>query len=91
MDGFGPSVTGYCIVDEIFGDGLRNNHSVYDRHYVVLARRNNAVLLTADKTLAALCGKMKIEICFQPGSAAVYGHSPVLSLQARAKDPGDVF
>jgi len=64
MDGFGPSVTGYRFVDEMFGDGIRNNHSVYDRHYAILARRDNAVLLAAHKTLAVLCRKMKIESCF---------------------------
>ncbi len=48
---------------EALGEGIKNNHSIYDMYYAVLARRNDAVLLTKDETLANLCKKMKIDIC----------------------------
>ena len=48
---------------EALGEGIKNNHSVYDMYYAVLARRNDAVLLTKDETLAKLCKKLKIDIC----------------------------
>ncbi|OQC08908.1 MAG: tRNA(fMet)-specific endonuclease VapC [Candidatus Hydrogenedentes bacterium ADurb.Bin101] len=49
---------------EALGEGIKYAHSVYDLYYAVLARRNNAVLLTTDKTLEALCRKMKIACRF---------------------------
>jgi len=48
---------------EALGEGIKNSHSVYDMYYAVLARRNDAVLLTKDETLVNLCKKMKIAIC----------------------------
>jgi len=48
---------------EALGEGIKNNHTVYDMYYAVLARRNDAVLLTKDETLVNLCKKMKIAIC----------------------------
>jgi len=46
---------------EVLGESIKNGHSSYDIFYAVLARRNDAALVTNDKTLAALCKKMKIK------------------------------
>lgn len=46
---------------EAFAESLRNRHSVYDMLYLVLARRNSAVLVTADSDLAKLCKRQRIE------------------------------
>lgn len=40
----------------------RHLHPVYDSLYLVLARRNNARLLTMDRRLAALAEKLEIEV-----------------------------
>jgi len=37
---------------EALGEGIRNNHSIYDMYYSVLARRNDATLITNDGLLA---------------------------------------
>ena len=42
---------------EAFSLGCALNHSVYDMLYLVLARRNNAVLLTLDKKLKTAADK----------------------------------
>lgn len=65
--------TGIGLVDDYFdlkelwkeaqGEGIKNGHSVYDLYYAILARRNDAILLTNDKSLAALCKKLKIQVC----------------------------
>ena len=39
---------------------LQNDHSVYDMLYTVLARRNDAMLLTADEKLLEICGKIGV-------------------------------
>jgi predicted nucleic acid-binding protein len=60
-------VDDYCDLKELWkeaqGEGIKNSHSVYDMYYAILARRNDAVLLTNDKQLAALCKKLKIQVC----------------------------
>jgi predicted nucleic acid-binding protein len=48
---------------EALGEGIKNDHSVYDMYYSVLARRNDAVLITNDRSLAKMCKKLKIEVC----------------------------
>lgn len=45
------------------GEAIKNNHSVYDMFYAILARRNDAVLITSDKELAGICKKLKIQVC----------------------------
>ena len=45
---------------EAFAESIRNRHSVYDMLYLVLARRNNAVLVTADSDLAKICKRQRI-------------------------------
>ena len=51
---------------EAFSLACRHIHSVYDTLYLVLARRNNAVLLTLDRRLAALAGKLEIQVILPP-------------------------
>jgi len=48
---------------ESLGEGIKNNHSIYDMYYSVLARRNDAVLITNDGPLAEICKKLNIEVC----------------------------
>ena len=48
---------------EAQGEGIRNNHSVYDMYYAILARRNDATIMTNDKKLSTVCKKLKIQIC----------------------------
>ena len=50
---------------EALGEGIRNNHSVYDMYYSVLARRNDALLITNDGPLADICKKLKIPFCYE--------------------------
>lgn len=47
---------------EAFALSCRHLHPVYDAFYLVLARRNNATLLTLDKRLAALAGELGITV-----------------------------
>jgi predicted nucleic acid-binding protein len=48
---------------EVLGEGMKNEHSVYDMFYAVLARRNEGTLITNDKQLASVCKKLKISFC----------------------------
>ena len=48
---------------ESLAEGIKNNHSIYDMYYSVLARRNDAVLITNDSPLAEICRKLNIEVC----------------------------
>lgn len=48
---------------ESLGEGIRNGHPIYDMYYVVLARRNEAILMTNDRQLAAIGKKLKIQVC----------------------------
>lgn len=54
-------------MDELFveasSEALRLDHSVYDMLYFVLARRNGATLVTADKGLNSLCEREGVA-CF---------------------------
>jgi len=56
-------IDGRELWKEALGEGIKNNHSIYDMYYSVLARRNDAVLITNDGPLAALCKELKIEVC----------------------------
>ena len=49
--------------ERTLGEGIKNNHPVYDMYYSVLARRNDATLITNDGQLATLCKKLKIVVC----------------------------
>ncbi len=48
---------------ESLAEGIKNNHSIYDMYYSVLARRNDAILITNDGPLADICKKLNIEVC----------------------------
>lgn len=48
---------------EALGEGIKYGHSVYDMFYAILARRNDALLVTNDIKLAKLAEEMKIEVC----------------------------
>jgi predicted nucleic acid-binding protein len=50
---------------EALGEGIRNNHSIYDMYYSVLARRNDALLITNDGPLADICKKLNIAFCYE--------------------------
>jgi predicted nucleic acid-binding protein len=60
-------VDDYCELDDLWkeaqGEGIKNDHSVCDMYYAVLARRNDAVLITNDRDLASLCRNLKILVC----------------------------
>ncbi|MBN2440498.1 MAG: type II toxin-antitoxin system VapC family toxin [Spirochaetales bacterium] len=49
---------------EALGEGIKNNHSIYDMYYLVLARRNDATLITNDNRLVEFCKKFKITYCY---------------------------
>jgi predicted nucleic acid-binding protein len=48
---------------ESLAEGIKNNHSIYDMYYAVLARRNDATLITNDGALAKVCKTLKISCC----------------------------
>ncbi len=48
---------------EALGEGIKYNHSIYDMYYSVLARRNDATLITNDGYLASMCREQKISVC----------------------------
>jgi len=52
------------IWKEALGEGIRNNHSIYDMYYAVVTRRNEAKLITNDGPLADICKKLKIGYCY---------------------------
>jgi predicted nucleic acid-binding protein len=47
---------------EALGEGIKNIHSIYDMYYAVLARRNDATLITNDNKLSLICNKLNIEV-----------------------------
>ena len=49
---------------EALSESIKNRHSVYDMYYLILARRNDATIITNDGKLAELCKKAKIEVIF---------------------------
>ena len=49
---------------EAFSESVNNGHSTYDMFYLVVARRNNGILITSDSVLAEICKKNSIEVCF---------------------------
>jgi predicted nucleic acid-binding protein len=57
-------IDGRQLWKEALSEGIKNNHSVYDMYYAVLARRNDAVLITNDGPFAKISKELKIEICY---------------------------
>ncbi|MDR1868518.1 MAG: type II toxin-antitoxin system VapC family toxin [Treponema sp.] len=49
---------------EAFSEGINNSHSIYDLLYMVTARRNTGVLITNDSTLASICKKNHVQVCY---------------------------
>jgi predicted nucleic acid-binding protein len=49
---------------EAFSEGINNSHSIYDMFYMVVARRNDGILITSDSVLAAICKDNNIQICY---------------------------
>jgi predicted nucleic acid-binding protein len=47
---------------ESLAEGIKSGHSVYDLYYLVLARRNDGLMITNDKKLAELCKAAKVEV-----------------------------
>jgi len=47
---------------EALGEGIKNTHSIYDMYYAVLARRNDAILITNDNKLSLICNKLNIDV-----------------------------
>ncbi len=48
---------------EAFSEGIKNNHSIYDMLYMVVARRNDGILLTKDSVLTTICKNNNIQLC----------------------------
>jgi predicted nucleic acid-binding protein len=46
---------------EVLAESIKNNHSAYDMFYAVLARRNDATLVSNDKELIKISKEMKVE------------------------------
>ena len=53
------------IWKESLGEGIKNYHSIYDMYYAVLARKNDATLITNNGPLAEICKEQKIEFFFE--------------------------
>jgi predicted nucleic acid-binding protein len=47
---------------EALSEGIKNVHSIYDMYYAILARRNDALLMTNDEQLSILCKKLNVEV-----------------------------
>ena len=52
------------IWEEAFSEAISNNHSVYDMFYMIAARRHAGTLITNDSTLAAICKKNHVQVCY---------------------------
>ncbi|MBI5142388.1 MAG: type II toxin-antitoxin system VapC family toxin [Nitrospirae bacterium] len=48
---------------EALGEGIKNNHPIYDMYYSVLARRNDAILITNDGKLSEVAEIMGVVLC----------------------------
>ena len=59
IDDFFPSKE---LWKEALGEGIKNTHSIYDMYYAILARRNDATLITNDSKLSQICNKLNIEV-----------------------------
>ena len=57
-------ISGNEIWEEALSEGIKNKHSVYDMFYMVITRRNSGVLITSDSTLASICNKNRVQVCF---------------------------
>jgi predicted nucleic acid-binding protein len=65
---------GLCYIDsfinseelwhDAFLEGINNKHSIYDMFYLVAARKNNGILITCDSSLAIICEKNNVQVCY---------------------------
>jgi predicted nucleic acid-binding protein len=53
------------LCKEVLSESLRTGHSAYDLFYLVVARRNNAGLLTKDKKMTAIARALKVTVLRQ--------------------------
>lgn len=54
------------LCGEVFAEAMRTRHPAYDLFYLVLARRNNAGILTRDKKIMHLAKEMRIQTWEKP-------------------------
>ena len=47
---------------EVFSESVKTGHPAYDLFYLILARRNNACILTKDKKMIEAARKLKIKV-----------------------------
>jgi len=52
------------IWEEAFSEGINSKHSVYDMFYMIATRRHSGTLITNDSTLAAICKKNHVQVCY---------------------------
>jgi predicted nucleic acid-binding protein len=57
-------IGGKELWQEAFSEGIHNNHSIYDMFYLVVARRNDGIVITNDSVLAAICKDNNIQTCY---------------------------
>ena len=50
------------ICREVFAESIKRKHPAYDIFYLVLARRNNASILSRDKKMKRLATDMQVEV-----------------------------
>jgi predicted nucleic acid-binding protein len=47
---------------EVFSESMKNKHPAYDLFYLIVARRNNAFVLTKDKKMREIAQELKIKV-----------------------------
>jgi predicted nucleic acid-binding protein len=47
---------------EVFAESVKTKHPAYDLFYLILARRNNACILTKDKKMIEVARKLNIKV-----------------------------
>jgi predicted nucleic acid-binding protein len=55
-----------ALVEEALAEAVSYSHSVYDLFYLVLARRQSALIVTADRRLASLAEQMRLRFFLPP-------------------------
>jgi predicted nucleic acid-binding protein len=50
------------VFREAFKQSCTSNHSVYDMMYIIIARRNNATLLSTDNKLLQTAKRLSIDL-----------------------------
>jgi len=47
---------------EVFSESIKSEHPAYDLFYLILARRNNAYMITKDKKMIKMASELKVKI-----------------------------